>query len=255
MRDTESGLDYFGARYLSSDLGRFMTPDWAAKPTAVPYASFGNPESLNLYAYVYNNPNTGVDLDGHVDWGEVWQGVCHFAAALTVKAALGFGVEGGFTSKGGAYGGSIKAGAAIKDEFSISKKGPSIAVKAEAGIQGELYGAKLKVMPSASASLVKDGQIQTDPKIVTDTKPEASAGGASVNGNKEVSLGGTATIPTDFVPVVVEASVSANADEVGSALGEVLQGLTTNSSNNTSTSNVAPTQTPNSNANSSSGQN
>jgi len=65
-RDTESGLDYFEARYLTSDLGRFMTPDWAAKPTAVPYALFGNPQSLNLYAYVVNNPNTGIDLDGHV---------------------------------------------------------------------------------------------------------------------------------------------------------------------------------------------
>ncbi|MGB6723412.1 MAG: RHS repeat-associated core domain-containing protein [Terracidiphilus sp.] len=65
MRDTESGLDYFGARYLSSDLGRFMTPDWAGAPTAVPYATFGNPQTLNLYDYVENNPNTGIDLDGH----------------------------------------------------------------------------------------------------------------------------------------------------------------------------------------------
>jgi RHS repeat-associated protein len=65
-RDAESGLDYFGARYLSSDLGRFMTPDWAGKPTAVPYALFGDPQSLNLYAYVGNNPNTGIDLDGHL---------------------------------------------------------------------------------------------------------------------------------------------------------------------------------------------
>jgi RHS repeat-associated protein len=64
-RDAESGLDYFGARYLSSNLGRFMTPDWAAKPTAVPYALFGDPQSLNLYAYAYNNPNLKVDLDGH----------------------------------------------------------------------------------------------------------------------------------------------------------------------------------------------
>jgi RHS repeat-associated protein len=66
-RDTESGLDYFGARYLSSDLGRWMTPDWASKPTAVPYATFGNPQTLNLYDYVENNPNTGIDVDGHVD--------------------------------------------------------------------------------------------------------------------------------------------------------------------------------------------
>lgn len=64
-RDTESGLDEFGARYYSSSIGRFMIPDWAAKPTAVPYAEFGNPQSLNLYSYVENNPLYKPDLDGH----------------------------------------------------------------------------------------------------------------------------------------------------------------------------------------------
>ncbi len=64
-RDNESGLDYFGARYYGSSLGRFMTPDWAAKPTAVPYAEFGNPQSLNLYSYVGNNPLAHADPDGH----------------------------------------------------------------------------------------------------------------------------------------------------------------------------------------------
>ncbi len=64
-RDTESGLDMFGARYYGSGLGRFMTPDWAAKPVTVPYAHFGNPQSLNLYSYVNNNPTTTADPDGH----------------------------------------------------------------------------------------------------------------------------------------------------------------------------------------------
>ncbi|MGB8028034.1 MAG: RHS repeat-associated core domain-containing protein [Terracidiphilus sp.] len=64
-RDVESGLDYFYARYYTSDLARFMTPDWAAAPTAVPYATFGDPQTLNLYVYVNNNPNTGIDLGGH----------------------------------------------------------------------------------------------------------------------------------------------------------------------------------------------
>ena len=41
-----------------------MNPD---APTAVPYATFGDPQTLNLYAYVNNNPNTGIDMDGHVD--------------------------------------------------------------------------------------------------------------------------------------------------------------------------------------------
>jgi RHS repeat-associated protein len=74
-RDVESGLDYFYARYYSSILGRFMTPDWAGKPTAVPYASFGDPQSLNLYAYVGNNPNTGIDVDGHMGQPPAWTDV------------------------------------------------------------------------------------------------------------------------------------------------------------------------------------
>jgi RHS repeat-associated protein len=64
-RDTESGLDYFGARYYANASGRFMSPDWAAKPTNVPYAEFGDPQSLNLYSYVRNSPIVRVDADGH----------------------------------------------------------------------------------------------------------------------------------------------------------------------------------------------
>jgi RHS repeat-associated protein len=65
-RDAETGLDYFGARYFSSSLARFMTPDWAAKPAAVPYAKFGDPQSLNLYGYVENEPVNRIDADGHI---------------------------------------------------------------------------------------------------------------------------------------------------------------------------------------------
>jgi RHS repeat-associated protein len=64
-RDTESGLDYFGARYYGNSLGRFLTPDWADNATAVPYAEFGDPQSLNLYTYVRNKPIETPDLDGH----------------------------------------------------------------------------------------------------------------------------------------------------------------------------------------------
>jgi RHS repeat-associated protein len=65
-RDSESGLDNFGARYDSSSFGRFMSPDWAAgKPSAVPYAEWADPQSLNLYSYVRNNPLERIDADGH----------------------------------------------------------------------------------------------------------------------------------------------------------------------------------------------
>jgi RHS repeat-associated protein len=69
-RDAETGLDYFGARYYSGAQGRFMSPDWSEKPTPVPYADLNDPQTLNLYAYVRNNPLALTDPDGHgfLDW-------------------------------------------------------------------------------------------------------------------------------------------------------------------------------------------
>ena len=64
-RDAESGLDYFGARYYTSNLGRFTSPDWDAKPITVPYARFGDPQTLNLYSYVENGPLNRADAEGH----------------------------------------------------------------------------------------------------------------------------------------------------------------------------------------------
>jgi RHS repeat-associated protein len=57
-RDSETGLDYFGSRYSSSMQGRFTTADsWAGKVV--------NPQSLNRYSYVVNNPLKYIDLWGH----------------------------------------------------------------------------------------------------------------------------------------------------------------------------------------------
>jgi RHS repeat-associated protein len=59
-RDTESGNDYFGASYYSSAMGRFSSPD----PSGLEYADPKNPQSLNLYSYVLNNPLHYVDPTG-----------------------------------------------------------------------------------------------------------------------------------------------------------------------------------------------
>ena len=59
-RDTESGLDYFGARYYGSSMGRFMSPD----PSGLAYANLANPQSFNLYSYVRNNPLVNIDPTG-----------------------------------------------------------------------------------------------------------------------------------------------------------------------------------------------
>jgi RHS repeat-associated protein len=57
-RDNETGLDYMHARYFASAQGRFSSADSVA-------GSIGNPQSLNRYAYVNNNPLNFTDPTGH----------------------------------------------------------------------------------------------------------------------------------------------------------------------------------------------
>lgn len=61
----EGGLDYYSARSYSSILGRWMKPDWSETPTAVPYARLTDPQSLNLYSYVEDDPLSHTDFEGH----------------------------------------------------------------------------------------------------------------------------------------------------------------------------------------------
>jgi RHS repeat-associated protein len=58
-RDAETGLDYFGARYYSGALGRFMSPDEVFADQHP-----DDPQSWNIYAYVRNNPIKNTDPSG-----------------------------------------------------------------------------------------------------------------------------------------------------------------------------------------------
>lgn len=64
-RDAESQLDYFGARYYSNILGRWLSPDWSRNAVPLPYASIDDTRSLNQYGYVVGNPINRLDSDGH----------------------------------------------------------------------------------------------------------------------------------------------------------------------------------------------
>ena len=101
-RDNESGLDDFEARYYSSAMGRFMSPDEFAggpidavgpadplPPGPLPYAQISNPQSLNKYAYTYNNPLRYTDPNGHC----IWDGcVVEIVAAAVVVGGIAYGL-------------------------------------------------------------------------------------------------------------------------------------------------------------------
>jgi RHS repeat-associated protein len=61
-RDSETGLDYFGARYFASTQGRFTSAD-----PLLASARTGAPQSWNRYSYVLNNPLKLIDPTGLAD--------------------------------------------------------------------------------------------------------------------------------------------------------------------------------------------
>jgi RHS repeat-associated protein len=64
LRDDETGLDYFGARYYASVHGRFTGVD----PIGVTRYHIANPQLWNAYSYALNNPLLMIDLDGKFPW-------------------------------------------------------------------------------------------------------------------------------------------------------------------------------------------
>ena len=140
-RDTESGLDYFGARYYSSLSGRFSSPDWAAKPEAVPYSTIGQPQSLNLYSYVQNNPLSRADNDGHCP-------VCAYAAEIVEGAAAG-----------AAIGVSVEVAASLTSHQDVTR-----ANLEAAAVQGAITGAVAAA--TAGVSLVSQSVAQAGANLI-----------------------------------------------------------------------------------------
>jgi len=74
--DAESALYYYGARYYNPKLARFMEPDPIVQNAI-------NPQSLNRYSYVLNNPMKKIDPTGYISTGGVGVGI-----GMVVSGAL-----------------------------------------------------------------------------------------------------------------------------------------------------------------------
>jgi RHS repeat-associated protein len=172
-RDAESGNDYFGARYYSSAMGRFMSPDWSAKEEPVPYAQLDDPQSLNLYAYVRNNPLTRVDADGHCPVCLAYLGEIAGGAAIGAVIRGGVEVVASLATHQDVTWANVKgamAQGAITGSIAAATEGTSLvfqgAAQAGANIVGGLIGRKISGSKTTATDVIVDGVSgATSPKL------------------------------------------------------------------------------------------
>jgi len=138
-------MDYFGARYYSGGQGRFTSPDWSAKVEPVPYAKLDNPQTLNLYSYVLNNPLSKTDPDGHC--------ADHYAngsCKVNVDAATG---------KAGANAGKQLEGVLNKYDKAVNAladKGKFDIRNSKGKVIGSLTGKEIKAVWNGTSFIVTD---------------------------------------------------------------------------------------------------
>lgn len=107
--DSGSGYNYAVARYEAGRWGRFQSPD-----AYLGSASITNPQSLNRYSYVLNNPTNLVDMLGldctfTTDANGTMSGSC-----VVNEPASGSG-DGSLDPTGGGDGGASKRHAPLQD--------------------------------------------------------------------------------------------------------------------------------------------
>lgn len=233
-RDAESGLDYFGARYYASNMGRWMSPDWAKTPEGVPYADLSNPQSLNLYGYLSNNPLSHTDPDGHqCDWCNTvmsWLSSSHSSSAsASVTGGQGSASNGPISadakaltasaSANASYGSNTSAGAKASASFAeatvnegthstTQMDGLTANASANAGVQlGGGNGVGIKAAAGANADVLTASQtekINIGPITITGT----ATGAVGVGANASASLGTNGVSASAGVTPGVGGSVS-----------------------------------------------
>lgn len=155
-RDTESGNDYFGARYYASSMGRFMSPDEFGGHTE-------DPQTLNRYSYVANNPLSRSDPTGH----DFWQ-TCYQQSATCGSQKIGTDAHGkdinqlvsGATDSNGKFTASVITSASLNDPKSGNSavvNGFGVVVTTGSGSDNMRRGEGVFISGTASADLKGQG--------------------------------------------------------------------------------------------------
>jgi len=82
-RSATTGLDYAVNRHYDSQQGRFTQVD----PIGIKAASLADPQSLNMYSYVGNDPVNRTDADG-LFWGKLWRALKKILSNKWVQLAI-----------------------------------------------------------------------------------------------------------------------------------------------------------------------
>ncbi len=189
-RDSESGNDYFGARYYASSMGRWLSPD----PGQISRNHLANPQKWNKYNYTLNNPLRYFDPDGQVE-REVQ--LRAFIQQKTVSDPLGRHFSGdnrGFTSSQSA---SSRTSIAVRIETdpSIRPGNPIISVT-QPGTAGTTH------QVDANGNVVNTGTATTGLPSVT--------GSRDANGNPVLNFSQDTKNPLE--PQAVTPGISANVN-------------------------------------------
>ncbi|MGH9344999.1 MAG: RHS repeat-associated core domain-containing protein, partial [Terriglobia bacterium] len=180
-RDVESGNDYFGVRYYASSMGRFLSPDWSAQEEPVPYAVLDDPQSLNLYSYVRNNPLSRTDPNGHC-----------FEDACIVEGIIALGVAAEETPEGQEFtNAAINAGGGlVTGAFALGS-----------GLAQDVVNANEQVIanggpiPNSIGAPVLFSSSSSEPEEKKTAEPPQLAAGKQAHKDEEVRAGEEPEVP------------------------------------------------------------
>ena len=221
-RDSESGLDNFGARYYSFAISRFISTD----PKTFNGTTLGNPQRWNRYIYVLDNPLTLVDPDGR-DAKEFWKAVSNL---VSIKISKGAGVE----VSGSIAGLKVSASSSSKTEtkyfpFSDDKR-TETKTSTETGLKGKIgpFTGELKnripTVDPATGKVDRSGGEISGSVGVSGDKGETAKGSASVgvSSDHEISVIG---VSGGVGPVLGGFEVVVNTEELATAVSNVPSAL------------------------------